>query len=204
MITSLNGIHFIEEVEGNILYAYDDYNEKRVPVGGTAKGTITIGVGHTTAAGPPVVVPGMTITAEESDRILANDLKRVEVVVNEVFPNVSQNVYDGAVSFAFNCGNKALKTASWVAAYKAGNMADAEQRLMLWNKAGGKVVGGLINRRRREADLIFRGKYNLKKTKATNQTTPKPTPQPQTQETVLRKTWLQALIEFITNLFRRK
>src|SRR5690606_40361024 len=31
--------------------------------------------------------------------------------------------------------------------------------LMLWNKAGGRVVQGLVNRRRAESALIFRGVY---------------------------------------------
>jgi lysozyme len=120
-------------------------------------GVWTIGVGHTASAGPPKPVAGMVITEAEAKEILARDLAKFEARVDKVFPSgVPQNVYDGAVSFVFNTGST---TASWFDAYKAGRMEDAERRLKLWNKAGGKVSQGLINRRRFEADLIFRGKY---------------------------------------------
>ena len=57
MNTSQNGLNFIAKEEGNILYAYDDYNSKRVNVGDSVRGTITIGVGHTSAAGAPPARP---------------------------------------------------------------------------------------------------------------------------------------------------
>ena len=50
--TSPNGRKFIEQFEGIFLHTYDD---------GT--GVMTIGYGHTTPAGPPKVIPGMTITS---------------------------------------------------------------------------------------------------------------------------------------------
>ena len=121
-------------------------------------GVWTIGVGHTASAGPPAPKPGMTITVAEAKAILARDLAKFEARVNRAFPNgLSQHAFDGAVSFDFNTGG--IDRASWVTHYKAGRLDLAERNLKLWNKAGGKVLQGLVNRRQHEADMIFRGKY---------------------------------------------
>jgi lysozyme len=121
-------------------------------------GVWTIGVGHTASAGPPSPKAGMTITVPEAKAILARDLAKFEARVNKQFPRgLPQHAFDGMVSFDFNTG--AIDRASFVTQYKMGQMGAAEQRLKLWNKAGGKTLPGLINRRAHEADMIFRGKY---------------------------------------------
>lgn len=147
MKTSARGVAAIALHEGVVTKAYRD-----------VAGVWTIGVGHTASAGPPRPVAGMTITRAEAFRILADDLATFEARVNRVFPGgLPQHAFDAAVSFDFNTG--AIDRASWVKLYKAGNMAGAESSLMSWVKAGGRTVQGLVNRRRAEADLLFRGKY---------------------------------------------
>lgn len=147
MKTSDKGVAFIAAHEGVVTKAYRD-----------VAGVWTIGVGHTASAGPPKPVAGMTISRDEAFRILADDLGKVfEPRVRKALGEVPQHVFDGAVSFDFNTG--AIDRASWVAAYKRGDMAAAERSLKLWNKAGGRVVTGLVRRRSEEADLIFRGRY---------------------------------------------
>ena len=67
MKTSPAGRKAIAGREGNILTAYHD-----------SVGVLTIGVGHTSAAGSPTVTAGLKITAEQSDEILSRDLVAVE------------------------------------------------------------------------------------------------------------------------------
>ena len=123
-----------------------------------AAGFWPIGAGPPASAGPPKPVAGMTITRAEAFKILADDIAKVfEPRVRKALGDVPQHVFDGAVSFDFNTG--AVDRASWVAAYKRGDMAAAERSLKLWNKAGGRVVFGATGRRGEEADLIFRGRY---------------------------------------------
>ena len=89
MKTSANGRAFDEREEGTILHAYND---------GT--GTWTIGVGHTSAAGLPHVYPGMVITPEQSDAILASDLASVEADINHhVNTPLNQNQFDALGQF---------------------------------------------------------------------------------------------------------
>jgi len=152
MKTSTNGRKFIAKEEGNILYAYDDATNKRVNVGDTVRGTITIGVGHTTAAGSPTVTPGMTITASESDAILAKDLAAVEAQINNLVKvPVNQNQYDALVSFQFNTGG--LARSQILRSLNAGDYDGAASAFMNWTKANGNATL-LAGRRQREIALF--------------------------------------------------
>lgn len=151
MRASQRGLEDIIYSEGEVLHAYSDTLTDAE--GKPYKDVLTIGVGHTSAAGPPVVTPGMTITHAQSRDILASDIKAVEERVAKAFGrSVPQTVFDGAVSFDFNTGG--ILKASWVPLWLAGNMAEAEAHFLQWNKPP-----EIRTRRKREADLIFRNKY---------------------------------------------
>src|SRR5258706_16388306 len=99
MKTSPNGRNLIESFEGLILQSYDDYNDHIVNTGDTVHGTLTIGYGHTSVAGPPSVHLGQTLSKDEADQILAADLGRVEQEVNKLVKvPLNQNQYDALVS----------------------------------------------------------------------------------------------------------
>jgi lysozyme len=117
-------------------------------------GVWTIGVGHAATSGrAPIPKAGMKITTAQAFEILADDLAQVyEPDVRKALGPVPQHVFDGAVSFHFNTGR--IDTASWVDSYLAGDMKEAERRFLLWNKPP-----EIIGRRKREVNLIFRGKY---------------------------------------------
>jgi len=154
MKTSKNGIQFIEREEGVILYAYDDFNDKKVPIGGTVKGTITIGTGHTSAAGLPKVVPGMVITRQEADAILAKDLTKVEDNINKLVKvPLTQNQFDAIVSFDFNTGGFGRSTV--LRKLNAGDYAGAADAFLMWSKANGNPTL-LLPRRQREKALFLK------------------------------------------------
>jgi lysozyme len=149
MTTSANGRKFIEQWEGAALTAYDD---------GT--GTLTIGYGHTTAAGLPRVYAGMTITSDEADAILSSDLASVEADVNHhVTGTIDQNQFDALVSFDYNTG--ALDRSNVLAAVNAGNFGAVPGCLNMWDHAtvNGQLVvmSGLLRRRQAEGVLFNTG-----------------------------------------------
>lgn len=110
----------------------------------------TIGWGST----GPHVKPGMTITPERGEALLRADLARFEAAVTHgVTTSVTQDQYDAMVSLAFNIGVAAFKRSSVLRHTNARNWAAAEKAFALWNKAGGRVLPGLVRRRRAEADL---------------------------------------------------
>jgi lysozyme len=119
-------------------------------------GVWTIGYGHTSQAGPPVVRPCMEIGEVEARRILARDVDRF---AREVAPLLRQPVTDAQfsalVSFAFNVGTGAFRSSSVLKAVNAGRFQDVPVRLKLWVKAGGHVLQGLERRRAAEAELFL-------------------------------------------------
>lgn len=155
MKTSPNGrLNLIEPFEGTILQSYDDYNDHIVDVGDTVHGTLTIGTGHTSAAGPPSVFLGMRITKEEADQILGQDLGRVEQEVNTLVKvPLNQNQFDALVSFQFNTG--ALGHSSALPLLNEGKYEEAANHLLLYDKAGGRTLAGLIRRRKAEEKLFL-------------------------------------------------
>jgi lysozyme len=164
MKTSAKGVAFIAAWEGVVTRAYRDVG-----------GTMTIGIGHTATAGPPVPSPGMTVTREEAFAILARDLAACEVRVAAVLPGAPQAVFDAAVSFEFNTG--AIDRASWVPAYRSGDSAGVRRALGLWVKAGGRTVSGLVRRRAAEARLVLTGQYGPEVTGASPGTAARRTPE---------------------------
>ena len=139
MKTSINGINLIKSFEGCRLEAYRD-----------AVGVLTIGYGHT--AGVKV---GEKITQAKADELLAGDLARFETRVNywndkKYFFN--QNEFDALVSFAFNCGNGNLDGLLKNGKNSRGQIADDS---LLFIHAGGKVLNGLVKRRKKERELFL-------------------------------------------------
>jgi lysozyme len=143
MKTSPDGRAFIEAFEGRFLKTYDD---------GT--GVLTIGYGHTSAAGPPLVTRGMVITNEQCDAILANDLSAVEKNVEHcVRIPMKQNQFDALVSFDFNTGS--LRKSSIDDKINAGNNIAAMSTLLQYDHAGGRQMDGLTRRRQAERLMFF-------------------------------------------------
>lgn len=145
MKTSDRGIALIKHHEGVRLTAYAD------PVG-----VLTIGYGHTSAAGAPQVTPGMKITQAGADAILRQDLAKFEKYVTDaVKVPLNQNEFDALVSFTFNLGPGNLRSSTLLKKLNAGDRAGAADEFLKWTKAGGKTLPGLVKRREAERALFL-------------------------------------------------
>lgn len=191
MKTSSSGRAAIAAREGNVLTAYQD-----------SVGIWTIGVGHTAAAGSPVPKAGMKITSAESDAILSRDLAKFEASVsNAVKVPLNQNEFDALVSLAFNIGGGAFSNSTLVRKLNAGDRAGAAQQFLVWNKAGGRVLNGLVKRRESERRQFLNGGPTLVATDRPVQTpavilTP-------TQPAQSQSLWA-SLVALFSRLFSRK
>jgi lysozyme len=146
MRTSSAGILAIHRWEACRLKAYQD-----------VKGVWTIGWGHTSAAGTPVVKPGMVITQGQADAIFKKDLANFEKYVDEwVKVPLTQNQYDALVSFVYNVGPGNFKSSTLLRKLNAKDYAGAAAEFSRWNKSGGKYVQGLANRRQAEMQMFTR------------------------------------------------
>ena len=152
--TATKGIELIKEFEGCRLTAY------KCPAG-----VWTIGYGHTGTVDGKAVASGMTITAKKATELLKQDLAKFEAAVNSyVTAPITQNMFDSLVSFAYNCGSGALKGSTLLKKLNAKDYEGAAAEFPRWNKAGGKVLAGLVRRRERERQLFLLNADEVTKT----------------------------------------
>jgi GH24 family phage-related lysozyme (muramidase) len=97
--------------------------------------------------------PGTVWTQDQCDARLAEDLQRCAAEVSAAIgpAPTSQRQFDALVSFHYNTG--AIARATLTAKHVAGDFAGAAQEFARWNRAGGKVMKGLVRRRDAEAAL---------------------------------------------------
>lgn len=114
-------------------------------------GVWTIGYGHTKG-----VVKGMKITPYEAEELLREDLEFFE---RGVFAMLEVAVTDGEfaalVSLAFNIGLTALQKSTLIRLLNEGDYEKAADQFLRWNKAGGKTLLGLTERRKAERELFM-------------------------------------------------
>jgi lysozyme len=140
------GLDLIKQWEGFRAKAY------RCPAG-----VWTIGYGHTSMAGKPDVKPGMAISKAEGERILMNDLRVYEAGVRSAIKvNLTSNQYSACVSLCYNIGVGAFRRSSVARFCNRSQWKNAADAFALWNKAGGKVLPGLVRRRAAEASLFLK------------------------------------------------
>jgi lysozyme len=109
----------------------------------------TIGYGHTRD-----VSEGDTCTKDEAEQILISDLQEFEGYVNDLVKiPLDQNQFDALVAWTFNLGPTNLKSSTLLVRLNDNNLGDVPHQLRRWNKAGGKVLDGLVRRREAEALL---------------------------------------------------
>lgn len=142
MTVSVNGIEMIARYEGCRLEAY------KCPAG-----VWTIGYGHTEG----VKEGDRLASQEEAKALLKKDVQKYADYVNACvkkgqisFP-LNQNQFDALTSFCYNCGNGNLQ--KLVTGRDAPTVAD---KLLLYNKGGGKELPGLTRRRQEERALFVK------------------------------------------------
>ncbi len=142
MQISEEGKNLIKKFEGCELEAYK-----------CAAGVWTIGYGHIKTA-----VEGMKIDQATANELFDEEMGEYETYVNTaVTVPLSQNQFDALVSWVFNLGNGNLNASTMLKVINSGDHAGVPAQIKRWNKAGGKVLEGLIRRREAEA-LLYEGK----------------------------------------------
>ena len=140
MKTSGIGIELIKEFEGGRQVAYQD-----------SVGVWTIGYGHTKD-----VYEGQLVIKKTCETMLAEDLEEFEDYVESyVKVELSQNQFDALVAWTFNLGPGNLRESTLLRKLNYGDYDSVPDEMRRWNKAGGKVLDGLVRRREAEAQLFI-------------------------------------------------
>jgi len=108
---------------------------------------LTIGFGHTSAAGEPEVTADATITKQQALDILHRDLRVFEAGVEKLVKvDLNQHQFDVLVDFAYNAGLGALAKSGLLKAVNAKRFDRVPGELAKWTRGGGKTLPGLVKR----------------------------------------------------------
>ena len=120
-------------------------------------GLWTVGVGHLIGDGKSLPKSwDRLFTKDEIDGILKRDLRRFELGVRKMLPNVPlrQSEFDALVSFCFNLGLGCFQRSTIRQALLRGDKKTAMESLLKYCRAGGKILKGLQIRRLDEKALF--------------------------------------------------
>lgn len=116
-------------------------------------GVWTIGWGHT----GPEVHEGLEWSQDECDAAFEAEILQYDSYVQKICPGASPAQHSAMVSLCYNIGMGAFAKSSVARLHNANKTAEAAQAFALWNKAGGRVLQGLVLRRAAEAQLYLAG-----------------------------------------------
>jgi len=139
-------VELVKEFEGFSAKAY------KCPAG-----IWTIGYGTTAAAGVGITPKeGMTISKSDAEGYLHAALEKFASQIEDaITAPINENEFGAFVSLAYNIGPGAFKKSSALSSFNAGDKAKSAKAILLWNKAGGKVLKGLTRRREAERKLFL-------------------------------------------------
>jgi lysozyme len=155
MQMSKRGLDFLREYESTELEVYKD-----------TAGKDTIGTGHLLTKSElmsgKIYINGVPvkykngITMQQANDLFKQDIDpREDVVAEYVTVTVTQGQFDALVSLVFNIGRGAFKSSTLLKLLNQSRYTQIPDQFKRWNRSGGKVTQGLINRRQREIDELW-------------------------------------------------
>ncbi len=149
MKISQGAIDLLIDVEGIVLKPYLD--SVSVP---------TIGIGSTMYCdGTKVTMKDKPITREVAQELLLCHLNSIVLpcILKNVKPNINQNMLDALSSLIYNIGCSAFSKSSVLRFINIEATPDIiKDAFEMWKMAGGKVLQGLVNRRKKEIALFYK------------------------------------------------
>ena len=157
---SAHGVQMIMRLEGTRDTVYLD-----------AVGLPTVGVGHLLtkdelssgriiAANGGIIDIRKPLSYGDIYALLMDDLEEYEYAIKtNITQTLNQHQFDALVSWAFNVGAGAVARSTLRKLLNAGNFEAVPAQLRRWDKAGGRVLRGLQNRRDAEVSMWL-GQYS--------------------------------------------
>lgn len=156
MELSTGGIRPISHDGLRLIKSFEGYHKRREDGSCEAylcpAGVPTIGYGCTEG-----VELGMVWSEAEAEAMLDREIAKFEAgVLRLTTVELNQNQYDALVSFSYNCGLGALEKSTLLKCVNRQDWDGAAAAFHAWNKGGGRVLPGLVQRRAREAALFMK------------------------------------------------
>lgn len=114
---------------------------------------LTVGIGSTSN------VEQKIYSDEEIAKRWVSDIKTAEQCINRHAKgfHLPQSVFDAVTSITFNVGCTKMRASTMYRYLNTGDYKAACNEFSRWNKAGGKVLNGLVIRREKEKALCLSG-----------------------------------------------
>lgn len=138
-------------IPGGKVEAYPDPGTDGVPW--------TIGIGSTTDEDGAPIAQGTVWPVERARKRFAAHLAEFGAGVDRLIAGKPTTAAQKAAmaSLAYNIGLDAFGRSTVLKKHRAGDYSAAADAFALWNKAAGRVLPGLVRRRKAEADLYRSG-----------------------------------------------
>lgn len=135
---------------------------------GNTDAQLTIGYGTTKASVPEAFNNGTESTCTESEACgwLNQEINKMAAIIKADLDAkgvaLTQNEFDGLMSFSYNCGESALLGSTLYKNVVAGirDVDTITANFQAWSKAGGQRLQGLYKRRTAEANIFLNGVYD--------------------------------------------
>jgi lysozyme len=109
----------------------------------------TIGYGTTQG-----VIRGLKWTQEQADKALLAHATEVAASILHVTPSLSENRLDALISLVYNIGIGNYTSSTLAKCILAKDWNGAANQILVWNKANGQIMAGLVRRREAERSLF--------------------------------------------------
>jgi lysozyme len=117
-------------------------------------GTPTIGFGSTVIDNTPVKL-GDVITAEQAEKALETNVSYIQARISQLVKvPLTGNQLAALTSFAYNVGLGAFTDSTLLRLLNKKRYNEAAFQFLRWVYANGKVLPGLVSRRKAEKDLF--------------------------------------------------
>jgi GH24 family phage-related lysozyme (muramidase) len=102
------------------------------------------------------VKDGMVITEDQGKKMLARELVKYEDAVERLVKvDLNQAQFDALTLLVFNIGIGAFEKSTLLKVLNQGRFDAVPAQFLRWNKGGGRVLPGLVRRRKAEAALFM-------------------------------------------------
>tara|TARA_R100001082_G_scaffold32102_1_gene16467 strand:- start:17292 stop:17741 length:450 start_codon:yes stop_codon:yes gene_type:complete len=122
-------------------------------------GIPTIGFGSIwDADGNRITVDHPAITKKQATGLLQKEVHHVEAAIRKLIKaELTENMFSSIGSLAYNIGTGNLQRSSLRIKINRGQYLDAADEFPKWRRAGGKILAGLVRRRKAERNLFLEG-----------------------------------------------
>ena len=116
----------------------------------------TIGFGSTwDVDGNPVTLDHPAITKEEGEYLLRREVRHSENAIRKLIKvELTENMFSSLCSFVYNVGSGNFQKSTLRMKLERKEYESAAEEFPKWRKAGGRVLPGLVRRRKSERELF--------------------------------------------------